>query len=126
MSESASNGAGGGAEGGGGGLQVPPSLLHGNKLTDFLMKGVPPEESADKPAAQFTKRPKSITQAEADQAAAEEGPINEQQAAVQAETEVAGESGLLDALPEGRGGKDAPFTVADLPENSYIEIKVDG
>lgn len=122
MSESASNGAGGGAPAQGGGSSVPPNLLTGKKLTDFFMDGQSPEEPK-KPAQEFTKRPQSITEAEAEQAADE--PINEQQAAVQGETE-AGESGVLDALPEGKGQKDLPFAIADLPEDRFVEIKVDG
>ncbi len=123
MSESASNGAGGGAPAQGGGSSVPPNLLTGKKLTDFFMDGQSPEEPK-KPAQEFTKRPQSITEAEAEQAADE--PINEQQASVQAETEVAGEAGVLEALPEGKGQKDAPYAIADLPEDRFIEIKVDG
>lgn len=125
MSENASggNGAGGGAPQQGG-SSVPPNLLSGKKLTDFFMDGQPPEESA-KPAQEFAKRPKSVAESEADQAGDE--PINEQQASVQAETEeLAGEGGVLEALPEGKGQKETPYAIADLPEDRFIEIKVDG
>jgi hypothetical protein len=119
MSENASsNGAS--APQTGGGPAVPPNLLTGKKLTDFFMDGQPPEQ----PAQEFAKRPKSVSESEAEQGGDE--PINEQQAAVQAETELAGEGGVLEALPEGKGQKDAPFAIADLPEDRFVEIKVDG
>ena len=110
------------------GLQVPPSLLTGNKLTDFFMKDLPAEEPAEAPAQGFTKRPQSVTEAQASQEAEGDEPINAQQASVQAEGEgeVGGEVGVLDALAPDKGLKDAPYSITDLPEDRFIEIKVDG
>lgn len=114
----------------GSGSNLPPNLLSGSKLTDYLMQGQEPAEEPQKPAQQqFTKPPKSVSEAQADAEAADDAPINVQQASVQRESpgeQEAGEHGMLEFLPDGRGQKDVPFKLTDLPEDRYIEIKIDG
>lgn len=107
---------------------APQGGLQGPKLTEFLMQGQEPAE-AEQPAAGFTGPPKSVTEAQADAQADDDGPINAQQESVQEESvlaEEAGERGVLDALPEAKGQRDKPFALTDLPEDRYIEIKIDG
>jgi cytochrome c1 len=102
---------------------LPPNLLSGSKLTDFFMEGQTPPEEA--PQGEFTKPPPSVSEAQA----STDEPINAQQASVQEtapEPEQAGEKGVLEALPEQKGQKEKPYLLTDLPEDRFIEIKVDG
>lgn len=123
MSETGAPAGGQGAQGGG----VPLNLLQGSKLTDALLQGQPAPDAPGQ-GQQFTKPPKSVSEAQAAaEGAADEGPINVQQASVEeALGEMAGDAGALEVLPEGKGQKEQPYALTDLPEDRFVEIQVDG
>jgi hypothetical protein len=100
----------------------------GDALTNFFTDGFEGLEETAPAAKPAPKAPKGVN---AQQAGLEaEGPESEADAVDDAleggEPEEIDEAEAKPALPEGKGTKEKPYGVKDLPADRFIELKIDG
>lgn len=91
--------------------------LRGDRLTNFFLDGVPDDAGEAAPATNAQQAGLELPESEPDPSEiAEDGENGEPEAEVEAKP----------ALPEGKGTRDKPYSVKDLPQDRFVEIKVNG